>query len=163
VGALASDTPSDGQVPKWNTGGTITWENDQTVGSSVPELTVGVATLTNNLSVVFQAPMTTFVNLTNAFRTNTIAATMTITHASNGIAGQLLKSTVAFYNGSGSDQTLTIPSGAGVGWQTNTYSQVPSKLTNGYTIMMYLTSLGLTDTAARQTNVLVSFDYYAKP
>lgn len=28
VGALSSDTPSNGQVPKWNTGGTITWEND---------------------------------------------------------------------------------------------------------------------------------------
>jgi hypothetical protein len=25
---LASDTPSNGQVPKWNTGGTITWETD---------------------------------------------------------------------------------------------------------------------------------------
>jgi len=28
IGALASDTPLDGQVPKWNTGGTITWEDD---------------------------------------------------------------------------------------------------------------------------------------
>lgn len=28
VGVLASDTPSNGQVPKWNTGGTITWEDD---------------------------------------------------------------------------------------------------------------------------------------
>lgn len=28
VGALAADTPSNGQVPKWNTGGTITWEDD---------------------------------------------------------------------------------------------------------------------------------------
>ena len=26
LGALASDTPSNGQVPTWNTGGTITWE-----------------------------------------------------------------------------------------------------------------------------------------
>ncbi len=26
VGALASDTPTNGQVPTWNTGGTITWE-----------------------------------------------------------------------------------------------------------------------------------------
>lgn len=31
VGVLASDTPSNGQVPVWNTGGTITWE-DQTGG-----------------------------------------------------------------------------------------------------------------------------------
>lgn len=28
IGALVSDTPTDGQVPKWNTGGTITWEDD---------------------------------------------------------------------------------------------------------------------------------------
>lgn len=26
VGALSSDTPSNGQVPTWNTGGTVTWE-----------------------------------------------------------------------------------------------------------------------------------------
>lgn len=28
IGVLGSDTPTDGQVPKWNTGGIITWEND---------------------------------------------------------------------------------------------------------------------------------------
>jgi len=28
IGALVTDTPSNGQVPKWNTGGTITWETD---------------------------------------------------------------------------------------------------------------------------------------
>jgi len=28
VATTASDSPSDGQVPKWNTGGTITWEAD---------------------------------------------------------------------------------------------------------------------------------------
>jgi hypothetical protein len=30
IGALVSDAPSNGQVPKWNTGGTITWEDDST-------------------------------------------------------------------------------------------------------------------------------------
>jgi hypothetical protein len=30
VAPLVSDTPSNGQVPKWNTGGTITWEDDST-------------------------------------------------------------------------------------------------------------------------------------
>lgn len=33
VGVLSSDTPSNGQVPKWNTGGTITWEDDSSSGS----------------------------------------------------------------------------------------------------------------------------------
>jgi len=33
VATTASDTPTDGQVPKWNTGGTITWEDDTSGGS----------------------------------------------------------------------------------------------------------------------------------
>lgn len=33
VGVLASDTPANGQVPKWNTGGTITWESDSGGGA----------------------------------------------------------------------------------------------------------------------------------
>lgn len=41
MGVLASDTPSNGQVPKWNTGGTITWEDDSTgVGGSGTIVTV---------------------------------------------------------------------------------------------------------------------------
>ncbi len=32
VGALVSDTPTNGQVPTWNTGGTITWETPATGG-----------------------------------------------------------------------------------------------------------------------------------
>lgn len=35
VGALASDTPSNGQVPTWNTGGTITWETPSAGGASI--------------------------------------------------------------------------------------------------------------------------------
>jgi hypothetical protein len=34
VAALASDTPSAGQVPKWQTGGTITWEADDNSGAA---------------------------------------------------------------------------------------------------------------------------------
>lgn len=35
IGTLASDAPGNGQVPKWNTGGTITWEDDtQSAGSA---------------------------------------------------------------------------------------------------------------------------------
>lgn len=33
VATVASDSPSNGQVPKWNTGGTITWEDDTSAGS----------------------------------------------------------------------------------------------------------------------------------
>lgn len=34
VGVLASDPPGNGQVPKWNTGGTVTWEDDSSGGST---------------------------------------------------------------------------------------------------------------------------------
>jgi hypothetical protein len=42
IGVLVSDTPSNGQVPKWNTGGTITWEND--TGGGTGCVTGGSAT-----------------------------------------------------------------------------------------------------------------------
>lgn len=35
VGVLASDTPTNGQVPTWNTGGTITWETGGGGGGSI--------------------------------------------------------------------------------------------------------------------------------
>lgn len=34
VATTASDAPSNGQVPKWNTGGSITWENDNGGGTT---------------------------------------------------------------------------------------------------------------------------------
>lgn len=37
IGVLASDTPTDGQVLKWNTGGTITWEADTTGAGGVAD------------------------------------------------------------------------------------------------------------------------------
>lgn len=33
VATAATDSPSNGQVPKWNTGGTITWEDDNSAGT----------------------------------------------------------------------------------------------------------------------------------
>lgn len=41
VSVLASDTPTNGQVPKWNTGGTITWEDDTGGASGGLTLTDG--------------------------------------------------------------------------------------------------------------------------
>lgn len=45
LGTLATDTPANGQVPVWNTGGTITWEN-QGVGSGEANAN-GEAAVTN--------------------------------------------------------------------------------------------------------------------
>jgi hypothetical protein len=53
VGTLSSDAPSNGQVPKWNTGGTITWEDDTGVGGGEANTIVdlGVTNLATSYSV----------------------------------------------------------------------------------------------------------------
>jgi len=50
LNVLVSDTPSDGQVPKFNTGGTITWENDDDSASvTIGDTQVAYATSANVL------------------------------------------------------------------------------------------------------------------
>lgn len=60
VSALASDTPSNGQVPTWNTGGTITWE------SPAAGFTTGAGV--TNISTVLSANLAAGANIT--FTTN---------------------------------------------------------------------------------------------
>jgi hypothetical protein len=48
VGALVSDAPSNGQVPKWNTGGTITWEDDAGAAGGDSVTVDGAATVDPN-------------------------------------------------------------------------------------------------------------------
>ena len=43
VGTLVSDVPTNGQVPKWNTGGTITWEADADSGGATAWNAIGDA------------------------------------------------------------------------------------------------------------------------
>lgn len=55
IGALASDTPSNGQVPTWNTGGTITWETPSTGSGNVTNnatLTTGNITIGGGTTVI---------------------------------------------------------------------------------------------------------------
>lgn len=49
VGALASDTPSNGQVPTWNTGGTVTWETPSAGGITIGDTQVAYATAANTV------------------------------------------------------------------------------------------------------------------
>jgi hypothetical protein len=51
IGALVSDTPSNGQVPKWNTGGTITWEADDNSGGATAINDIGDSTADGSVSV----------------------------------------------------------------------------------------------------------------
>jgi hypothetical protein len=50
LGALVSDAPSNGEVPKWNTGGTITWEtDDDTASITIADTLVSYALSANTL------------------------------------------------------------------------------------------------------------------
>jgi hypothetical protein len=52
VGVLNTDSPSDGQVPKWNTGGTITWENDDDTGGATAWSSIGDAAADGSIDFV---------------------------------------------------------------------------------------------------------------
>lgn len=56
LGTITGDTPSNGQVPKWNTDGTITWEADSTGGagsSFVNGVAVSDANITNTTTLIW--------------------------------------------------------------------------------------------------------------
>lgn len=98
VGVLASDTPSNGQVPKWNTGGTITWEDDNTGSGSGTVVTAnGGSDMTranlvggNGLSIVQSGTNLTF-TATNNYTTDHYAGGFLPLFAgvSNALTGDL--------------------------------------------------------------------------
>ena len=55
VATTASDAPSDGQVPKWNTGGTITWEDDDDSAGTPTVITVADSTDTSSSIAFFES------------------------------------------------------------------------------------------------------------
>lgn len=77
VGVLASDTPSNGQVPTWNTGGTITWE---TPGGAANAITAASAAAGAGLLWVSDG----------ADRTATATDTVTTINATNANVTNLL-------------------------------------------------------------------------
>jgi hypothetical protein len=120
------------------------------------QLGVISAIVTNNIGALLSVGDTTFVDLSKASQTNSVTGALTFAHATNGVHG--LEKTHArwFFVPSGGPHTLTLPAL----WRTNVYSSVPPALTNGTITVMYVKSGGPTDTAARQTNSYVSFEYY---
>lgn len=109
-----------------------------------------------NIGAVLSVGSTTVVDLSKGSQTNQVAGAMAFTHATNGIGGVDLTHVRWLFNSSGSDQTLTIPSG----WRTNVFSPVPPALTNATITVMYVKCGGPTATAAAQTNCYVSFEFY---
>jgi hypothetical protein len=91
LGALASDTPSNGQVPTWNTGGTITWENAGTGNvTNNATLASGNLVLGGGTSVVGTSNITV-TGGNNITLGNLTATTLNATAVSGATAnGQLL-------------------------------------------------------------------------
>jgi hypothetical protein len=119
-------------------------------------LSVGDGTVAGNLGAVLAVGSTTYVDLNFASATNAISGALTIVYATNGVNLIHKTQTRWLFNGSGSDQTLTIPAG----WRTNVYSAVPTKLTNATVTKLILESGGPTGSTALQTNCYVSFEYF---
>ena len=70
MGTLASDTPTNGQIPRWNTGGTITWETFTTSpGGSDTQLQY------NNAGALAGTSGLTWNNSTNTLSATTLAVT----------------------------------------------------------------------------------------
>jgi hypothetical protein len=85
LGTLASDTPSDGQVPTWGTGGVITWETPGTASGNV----TNNATLANgNITI---GGGTTVIGTSNVSwnATNNTLTTPNLTVSSNATFGNL--------------------------------------------------------------------------
>jgi len=76
VATTASDTPTDGQVAKWNTGGTITWEDDSTgsgsLGSNLASTTNDITTDNTIIQLVGNSE-----DLVLTFTANTLTMTST--------------------------------------------------------------------------------------
>lgn len=138
------------------TAGYLPFLSGTNFGDSPFFVTNTVAATAANLAAQLSVGDATWVDVTRASQTNQVAGAISISYATNGISGYDQTHVRWFFNSSGSDQTLTIPSG----WRTNVYSAVPSKLTNSTITAMYVKCGGPTGTSAQQTNCYVSFEFY---
>lgn len=130
--------------------------------TSSTDLTARSLTIANNITYQNGTGDPSYVNMNEGLITKTVSGAVTLDYVTNGVASSLLSSVVVYYNGSGSDQTLTLPimsSGAN-GWRTNAFNPVPTKLTNDVITIIRLTTIGATDSLAKQTNAMVTFSYF---
>jgi hypothetical protein len=124
VGVLVSDTPSNGQVAKWNTGGTITWEDDSTgAPGSGDDVFVNGGAITHpdiDDGMDISWAITASTNLTASFaRTAAIGSdpALSANHVTIGTTGIVAEGSTAdtietlltFEDPAGSDKTWTIP------------------------------------------------------
>jgi hypothetical protein len=124
LAALASDAPSNGQVPKWNTGGTITWEDDSTgAPGSGDDVFVNGSNITHpdiddGLDIAWTITAST--NLTASFARSAAIGSdpaLSANHVTIGTTGIVAEGSTAdgietlltFEDPTSSDKTWTIP------------------------------------------------------
>jgi hypothetical protein len=146
VATTAADTPTNGQVPKWNTGGTITWEADNDSAGTPTAITVADSTDTTSFPAFFETatgdlgPKTDASNLTYNATSGALSST-SFTDGTSVISGGTIEL------GHASDTTLA-RAAAGVMTVEDAYV-VPSAVTIvpiGGDINTYITAATAGDT-----------------
>jgi len=162
VGVLASDTPSNGQVPTWNTGGTITWE----AASSGTSVYVGSTSVSNPSFQSDQFAINTSTNIviksaatvTNLVSSGKITLTDAATIATDASLGNHFVVTL------GGNRTLSNPT-SGRNGQPATWELIQDG-TGSRTITMDtkfrfgtdITSITLTTTASKRDYLRAIYD-----
>lgn len=147
------------KVSHTGTNGQVIFDSQSGGSAGIPRpfvFTNAIVEIHKNIGAQLTVGDTTFVDMSRASQTNAVAGAIAFAHATNGVDLLDLTHVRWLLNGSGSDQTLTIPAA----WRTNVFSAVPPALTNNTITKMILNCGGDTSTAAKQTNVYVSFEYY---
>lgn len=109
-----------------------------------------------NLGAALSVGDTTFVNMLKASQTNSIASAMTFSYATNGLDLIEFTHVRTFLNGSGSDQTVNLPSG----WHKGQGAGSSFVVTNATLAKLYVTCMGPTSSAALQTNVTATVSFF---
>lgn len=109
-----------------------------------------------NLGSALSVGDTTFVNMLKASQTNSIASAMTFSYATNGLDLIEFTHVRTFLNGSGSDQTVNLPSG----WHKGQGAGSSFVVTNATLAKLYVTCMGPTSSAALQTNVTATVSFF---
>jgi hypothetical protein len=129
VGVLVSDTPSNGQVLKWNTGGTITWEADSTGGTPSFDAITGATNTTAAMVVGSGGSLRTAAGIFGVPASTSLPGTCTVgdaymdTDATSGARWYLCESTNTWAAQGGGGAMVYpeagIPISTGSAWSTS--------------------------------------------
>lgn len=112
--------------------------------------------INRNLGATLAVGSTTYVDMFQPSATNAIAGAMTFDYATNGLDLVEFTHVRTFFNGSGSDHTVNLPSG----WHKGTGAGASFVVTNATMAKLYVTCMGPTGSAGLQTNVTATVAFF---